>query len=198
MAYSNFTFAKLKRLYDIDQIEQKLFENIDIQEIEPSATLISLLEETKGTPLMTEKAKSENIIAPIMRELKRLNPNITVFSGYTFNIENEAELTGAPDFMISAKARIVEPQSPIFCMVESKNKTPDEGYAQCAAEMYAAYLFNNQMNEPHEVIYGAVTNAFDWVFMKFENKTIYIDLERYFINQLPKILGIMNFIIKKY
>ena len=197
MAYNTFTFAKLKRFYNIDQIEEYLFVNTDIPTLEPSTDLQKDLEEGRVMPLMTEKAKSENIIAPIMRELKRQNPNITIFSGYTFNIEGEAELVGKPDFMISAKPRIVEPQSPIFCMVESKNKTPDEGYAQCAAEMYAAYLFNQQMKEERKVIYGAVTNAFEWVFMKFENNTVSIDLERYFINELPQLLGILKYIIQK-
>ena len=97
--------------------------------------------------------------------------------------------------MISAKPNIVEPQCPIFCMVESKNKAPDEGFAQCAAEMYAARLFNQQMGDPYETIYGAVTNAFDWVFLKLEGNTVYVDIDRYYLNQLPKLLGILQYII---
>jgi hypothetical protein len=128
------------------------------------------IEEAENMPLMSEKAKSEAVMFPILKELKRNNPNITIYSGYTFNIDIANELNGAPDFMISAKPKIVELQSPIFCMVESKNRTPDEGYAQCAAEMYAARLFNQQNNEPYETIYGAVTNAYEWVFLKLEDK----------------------------
>jgi hypothetical protein len=81
-------------------------------------------------------------------------------------------------------------------MIESKNKAPDEGYAQCAAEMYAAKCFNEQMNEPSEIIYGAVTNAFDWVFLKLENNTIYVDTQRHYLNELPKLLGIFQHIIE--
>ena len=64
--------------------------------------------------------------------------------------------------------------------------------------MYAARVFNKKMNEPYETIYGAVTNAFDWVFMKLEGDTVYIDLNRYYLNELPKILGIMQYIVGKY
>jgi hypothetical protein len=64
--------------------------------------------------------------------------------------------------------------------------------------MYAARLFNQENNEPYETIYGAVTNAYDWVFMKLEGNTIYIDNERYFINELPKLLGILQFIVNQY
>jgi hypothetical protein len=45
--------------------------------------------------------------------------------------------------------------------METQNKTVEEGYAQCAAEMYAANVFNEQMDEPQKTIYGAVTNGYD-------------------------------------
>lgn len=107
-------------------------------------------------------------------------------------------MQGNPDFLISAKEGIAELRSPIFCLFESKNKAPEEGFAQCAAEMYAARLFNQENNEPYEIIYGAVTNAYDWVFLKLEQDMIYIDKERYFLNELPKLLGILQFIIDEY
>lgn len=145
-------------------------------------------------PLMSEKAKSEAIIFPIIKEIKRRNPNISIYSGYTFNIDIANELSGAPDFIISAKPKVIELQSPIFCLVESKNKTPDEGFAQCAAEMYAARLFNQQNKEPYKIIFGAVTNAYEWVFLKLEGNTIFIDKKRHFINELPFLLGVLQYI----
>jgi len=82
--------------------------------------------------------------------------------------------------------------------MESKNKTPDEGYAQCAAEMYTARLFNQQTNEPYETIYGAVTNGFEWVFLKLDGNTIHIDKDRHFLNELSPLLGILEFIVQQY
>ncbi len=198
MAYSDFTFAKLKKDYGILQTDVFLFEAVPIVPMPPSIRLVDDIQEAKSMPLLTEKAKSEYIIAPIARELKRNNPHITIFSGYSLNIEGDKTLNGIPDFMISAKKNIVELQRPIFCLFESKNKDPDEGFAQCAAEMYAARIFNQQAGEPCETIYGAVTNAYDWVFMKLDGDTVFIDKERYFLNDLPKILGIFQFIIDQY
>ncbi|MGB0932087.1 MAG: hypothetical protein ACPGVB_14990 [Chitinophagales bacterium] len=199
MSYSKFTFSRLKEKYKINQQEIRLFKGIEIIPVVPSERLQQDLQEAEEAPLLSEKAKSESIIAPIMRELKRNNyKNITIFSGYTFNIPGENELSGAPDFLISAKARIVEPQSPIFCLLESKNRSAEEGYAQCASEMYAARLFNKKANEPYETIYGAVTNAFEWIFMKLEGDTIYIDFKRYYLVELPKILGILQYIVNQY
>ena len=195
MAYSDFTFTKLSTQFNLKQKSVSLFSNIAIKSIKPTAHLLQDLKEAKETPVATEKAKSESIISPIIKEIKRRNKHISIFSGYTFNVDVSNDLTGAPDFMISLKPMIVEPERPIFCLVESKNKTPEDGYAQCAAEMYAARLFNKQTGEPNHIIYGAVTNAFDWVFMKLEGDIIYIDLDRYYLNQLPRILGIFQFIV---
>jgi hypothetical protein len=196
MAYSDFTFAKLKKRFKITQESVYLFEGISIAPLVPSAKLLDDLKEAEQMPMLTEKAKSEYLIAPFVKDLKRRHPNLSIFSGYTLNIDVENELNGAPDFIISKRPRIVEIEAPIFCIMETKNKTVEEGYAQCAAEMYAAYLFNEQMNEPLVTIYGAVTNGFDWVFLKYENLTIQIDMNRYYLGNLPQLLGVMDYIIE--
>jgi hypothetical protein len=197
MAYSDFTFTKLETKFGIEQESIHLFKNIAIVSQKPSKRLLDDIKDGREMPIYSEKAKSEALIFPIIREIKRRNPQISIFSGYTFNVDVANDLSGAPDFLISAKPKIVEPQRPIFCLLESKNKTPEEGFAQCAAEMYAARCFNQQTGEQLDVIYGAVTNAFDWVFLKLENNTIYIDLDRYFLNELPKLLGIFQYIVAK-
>lgn len=141
MAYSDFTFAKLKKNYGLEQKDVYLFNQINIVLSEPSSRLQEDLLEAKESPLMTEKAKSEAIIYPIIKEIKRKNPQISIFSGYALNIESDKELNGNPDFMISAKPHKASPEAPLFCMVEAKNGIIEEGYGQCAAEMYAARIF---------------------------------------------------------
>lgn len=193
MVYSDITFSQLYEKFGIEQLSAEVFDSKSIKSIAPSARLRQDIKDGQSMPLYSEKAKSEALIYPIIREIKNRNPQISVFSGYTFNVNGI--LAGAPDFMIAAKPNLIEPQRPIFCMIESKNKAPDEGYAQCAAEMYAAKCFNEQMKEPSDVIYGAVTNAFEWVFLKLENNTIYVDSQRHYLNELPKLLGIFQHII---
>lgn len=196
MAYSEYTFVRLKEEYGIAQLSTKLFQENQIQEKMPSKRLEDDINDAKLMPLYSEKAKSEAIIYPIIRELKKNNAHISIFSGYTFNVNSG--LTGAPDFLISSKPNLVEPQNPIFCLVESKNKSPEEGFAQCAAEMYAAHLFNQRMKEEEKPIFGAVTNGFDWVFLKYESNTILVDIDRYYLIQLPMLLGILEYIIDQY
>ena len=194
MDYSEYTFTRLKEEYDIVQQSTRIFQTIPIVSKTPSARLQEDLTDAQTMPLYSEKAKSEAIIYPIIRELKKNNPQISVFSGYTFSINTQ--LTGAPDFLISAKPNLVEPQCPIFCLVESKNKSPEEGFAQCAAEMYAAQIFNKRMKEPDRTIFGTVTNGFDWIFLKLEENVVIVDIDRYYLNELPKLLGIFQYVIE--
>ena len=193
--YSSFTFPELKKRFGLVQENNDLFAGQTIPPAEATQMLLNELAEGRQMPIYSEKAKSEFLIGPIVKEMKRRNPHLSIFSGYTFNVDRKNKLTGAPDFLISNKPDKIDIEGPVFCIMESKNKTPDEGYAQCAAEMYAAKIFNKQAGESQEIIYGAVTNAFEWVFMKLENNTIYIDRERYFIVELPRLLGTLQHVI---
>lgn len=193
--YSSFTFPELKRRFGLNHLNTHLFEGQTIAPTEATQMLLNELAEGRQMPIYSEKAKSEFLIGPIVKEMKRRNPHLSIFSGYSFNVDKKNKLTGPPDFLISNKPGKIDIEAPVFCIMESKNKTPDEGYAQCAAEMYAARLFNQQANEEQNVIYGAVTNAFEWIFMKLEDNTISIDNERYFINELPRLLGVLQHII---
>jgi hypothetical protein len=197
MAYSDFTFSKLKQRFSLEQESVYLFQDIDIMPYVASQRLLDDIKDAEQMPMLTEKAKSEYLIAPIIKELKRTNTGLSFFSGYTFNVDAATELVGAPDYLISKKPRIVEIESPVFCIMETKNKTVEEGYAQCAAEMYAARLFNIQANEEQHIIYGAVTNAFDWVFLKLEGNKVYIDMHRYYLGNLEQLLGILQYIVKQ-
>jgi hypothetical protein len=141
-----------------------------------SPKILDDLQEASQESLMTEKAKSEFIVVPILRELRRQNHNkFKIFSGYEFNVDSKQKLTGYCDFMLSANIYKAEVTAPIFCLVEAKNAEIDKGWAQCGAEMYAALLFNEQKGIPRKVIYGCVTNAFSWCFLKLEGKELSID-----------------------
>ena len=87
MAYNSVTFSKLKANYNIDPLNKDLFVNYSIENIDPSTLLIESLKYSERMPIDSEKAKSEVLIFPIIRELVRRNENISVFSGYTFNIK---------------------------------------------------------------------------------------------------------------
>jgi hypothetical protein len=177
MAYNKF--KKLEQLRKTFGIEDKIekWMPLDLQPVANiTQTLAEALEEASEESLTTEKAKSESIVVPILKELKRKNPkSFSYFSGFEFDVDKLQQLSGYCDFMLSASIKRAEITAPIFCIVEAKDGEIDKGYAQCGAEMYAAMLFNEREGKPRKVIYGCVTNAFSWCFLKLEEKMLYID-----------------------
>ena len=85
--------------------------------------------------------------------------------------------------------------APFCCLVEAKNRTLEEGFAQCAAEMYAAILFNESTPNATTFMYGGVTNGYEWNFLRLENHLLQIDIERLFLNEVENILGVFQIII---
>jgi hypothetical protein len=197
MAYSDFTFRQLLKKYGLHYKLQSLNLSSAANLIVPSEYLLKDLQEAKMMPIYSEKAKSELIITPVLKELRRhCDYDFTIFSGYGLDVGGE--LSGICDYIIAKIPNAIEVEAPIICMVESKNKSPEEGYAQCAAEMYAAKIFNEREGKTMPYIYGCVTNAFDWIFMRLEDDTFYIDQERYNLEDTSKLLGVMYYIVKQF
>jgi hypothetical protein len=176
MSYSKFKkLEQLRNDFSLNDLQTKWLPT-NMPPFEASTSFLDLLQDVGQEALGTEKAKSEYIITPILRELRRKNPtSFKSFSGYEFNVDSDKDLNGYCDFILSLEAQKLEISAPIFCIVEAKDEKIEKGYAQCGAEMYAAQLFNERKGQPKKVIYGCVTNAFSWCFMKLENKNLYID-----------------------
>lgn len=200
-SYSSFTPDDIAELGVKMQIGEVVR---DAAAVLPSSLLQQILALNQGLPLSTEKAKSEFIVAPILNEIRqRNNEKTTFFSGYNFNVDAKRGLKGRCDFIFSLHARTVSIQAPLFCVIEAKNDTPDDenNFAQCLAEMYAARLFNEKRkNEGVKIIYGAVTNGYEWIFLKLENDIAYIDSNtpRFSISELPQLLGVLQYIIDAF
>jgi hypothetical protein len=89
----------------------------------------------------------------------------------------------------SEKARSEMIIAPI--LIEVKKEDLLAGIGQCIAEMYAAQLFNQQYNQNISQIMGAVTSGTNWRFMALKENLVEIDLTEYYLDSLPKILGIL-------
>lgn len=193
MAYSDFTLEKLKRVCSVSYKRVEFFQK-PFRTIEPTSQLVEILSDNTDLPLLTEKAKSEFLISPILHELyKSNNKQFTIFSGFSFDV-NES-LFGYCDYLLGREPFGLTVEAPIFCVVEAKNRGIEEGLGQCGAEMYGAWLFNQQAGNPINVIYGSVTNGFDWVFLRYQGEVLEIDLTRFTLNDLPELLGALQTVI---
>jgi hypothetical protein len=82
--------------------------------------------------------------------------------------------------------------APIITLVEAKKEDLNGGLGQCIAEMIAAQYFNRQEENEIKEIYGVVTSGTIWKFMKLIDHDVWIDLTEYYLDNLPKILGILS------
>lgn len=176
MVYANFKkLEQLRKAFGIEEVRENWLPPT-LAPFHVIKLLLATLQSAEGEPLQSEKAKSEYIIAPILQELRRNNPNkFSTFSGYELSVDKALGLTGFCDFILSAVPRKAAITAPIFCLVEAKRDDIEQGWAQCGAEMYAAKRYNEQEGNNRPIIYGCVTNAFLWCFLKLENNILYID-----------------------
>ena len=194
MPYDNFSLSRVKREFNLKTVENKRFFP-EIDPIEPSFYLKEALNE--GLPLAiatgSEKARSELIISPILVEVRK----ISFFSGEDFTVAPELDLTGVCDFLISRSSEQVFIEAPAVVIIEAKKGDLKPGLGQCAAEMVAAQIFNQQNNIPIRTIYGSVTSGTAWRFLKLEGNILNIDLQDYPVPPVEMILGMLVWMIRE-
>ena len=171
MSYSDFSLSSVKKAFQLNLIEKAdLF--ADCAELQPSLLLRETLKENLSLALAsnTEKSRSEMLIAPILIDLRRQYSNhIGIFSGINFTVDPVQGLNGNCDFLISYSDDLLLITAPIITLVEAKKEDLNGGLGQCIAEMIAAQYFN----------------------LKLSDRNVWIDLTEYYLDNLPKILGVL-------
>jgi len=199
MGYSDFTLEQVLENFSLSLVEQDLFPiSIDVH---PSPWLRETLAKGRKFALTasSEKAKSEFIIAPILLEVEGNYPEqIGIYSGKNLDVERLQGLAGECDFIIGKGGITAIISTPIIAIVEAKRDNLENGLGQCAAQMYAAILYNQKHGENMAKVYGCVTTGNLWQFMKLENNLISIDRNIIYLNELDQILSCFSDIIKGF
>jgi hypothetical protein len=79
MAYRDLKMKDLKAKFGITEIGTKLFNVDKIKPIEPSSSLLNKLADAQYITLSTEKAVSEQLVAPVLVEIAKLNDFLQFF-----------------------------------------------------------------------------------------------------------------------
>ena len=198
MAYNKFTLRKVVEDFSLQIIERGTFIP-ELEDVAPSALLTETLAD--GVPWATavgsEKARSEAIITPILLEIRRrLDRQVSVFSGEDFTVDVEAELSGRCDFLVSKSAEQLFIKAPAVIIIEAKKEDTKQGLGQCIAEMVAAQRFNAAAQEDIPVIYGCVTSGTAWRFLQLEGTVVTIDLIDYSVSPIDRVLSIFLWMLR--
>lgn len=194
-SYVKFTLRDLKQL-GVQVKVKRLF--YPVPPVAPSPALLEWLSDLPDLRLGSEKAKSEDIIAPIVRDFFRRNKTRFVyFSGYTFDVDPDRGLTGRCDYLFTKDTSAAQPEAPVFLLVEAKNENLDSGIPQCIAEMYAAQIANQQAGHAQQRIFGAVTFGHLWRFLELEGSIAWQDADTYSLDKLPDLLGVLQTVVNR-
>lgn len=190
ISYSAFSLDLVRRRFALEIVLQKFFaENAPIR---PTELLRASLGRAAAVALISEKARSEFIVAPILLELKELLHNtISIYSGVRLDVAPQEGLQGVCDFIVSKTPPLPTLQVPLIMMVEAKKNDIEEGLGQCAAEMVAAQRFNRQEDPQSSTVYGCVTTGELWQFLKLSDRILQIDPEKIYIEHVDRILGML-------
>lgn len=197
MSYTDFDIPRVERELGLRVKNQQL--SWQVEYIEPSAWLSETLERGLANALVSEKARSEFLVAPLLLAVKEINENrIQVFSGQTLNVDANIGLTGECDFILSKTEPTPILREPIMAVVEAKKNDIELGLGQCIAQMAAAKIFNLRRGNDFKEIFGCVTTGETWQFLKLEESIAVVDLNRFFISEAGKILGVFKSITNFY
>lgn len=190
MSYSDFTIEEVRRKFHLTFRDQPLFPEIGT--VAPFDWLAHILKEGKDLAVLSEKARSEFIVAPVLMACRELlQEKIHVFSGVTLNAAPEQGLTGACDFILARTASTFAVQGPLMVILEAKKNDIEEGLGQCAAQLLGARIYNEKDGTPIPVIYGCVTTGESWQFLKLEGNEMILHPSRLRIEEADRILWLL-------
>lgn len=197
MAYSDFTLEKAAAVLEITTQEADLFPQL-VPLLIP-AWLDETLKKRTQLFLISEKARSEFIIAPILLACRDISQDrLAIFSGQRLDVDPSQGLIGECDFILALAPPLPPLRSPIITIVEAKKNDVEAGLGQCIAQMVAADLFNRSSNQVEKPVYGCVTTGEVWQFIKLSQKIAFLDQQRYYLDNVGAILAIVQTIVQQF
>lgn len=140
--------------------------------------------------LLSEKARSEFIVVPILLACQEMSPlAITIYSGQRLDVDPARGLIGECDFILSDSPPLPGLQSPLMMIVEAKKHDVEGGVWQCIAQMVGARIFNERSGRATDEVFGCVTNGEVWQFLRLVGPLAQIDRRRYYIDNVGGILA---------
>lgn len=194
MAYSDFTLDRLTTSFGVDFQGAKLFAQSAL--VEPTAWLTETIGVATEIGYGSEKSRSERLVSPVLLELaRRNNYQFAIISGGNLDVDPALGLNGECDFVFTLTHLQDFIKAPVFCIAEAKKQDTDQGIIQCAAQLIGAARLNEREKKRIPTLYGCSTTGVEWRFLRFENQVFTLDEARYLINDLPRLLGVLQAII---
>ena len=187
MTYTDFTLESVLATFGLTSGVAPLFPGRAA--VEPPGWLTTVLGKLGPHSRRNEKARSEFIVAPLLAAARDVaGGRVAIFSGQRLDVDAGAGLTGECDFVLSATESYVL-QAPLLTVVEAKRGDIELGFGQVAAQTLALARFNEKAGHPVPAVYGCITNADTWQFLRLTGKEVVFDEELLPLTQPGRILA---------
>jgi hypothetical protein len=140
--------------------------------------------------LVSEKARSEFIVAPILLAVRELSgERVAILSGQRLDVDPGRRLVGECDFLLALSDPVPRLRAPVLTVVEAKKNDIEAGLGQCVAQMVAAQVYNERSGQALPAVYGCVTTGEDWQFLRLAGPVATIGQGRLYIDNVGGILA---------
>jgi hypothetical protein len=188
MAYNEFTLERAETKLGLVAKPGTLFPGL--KPLAVPQWLTDMLGRGMQLAMLTEKARSEFIVAPILLAVREISDNrISILSGERLDVDPSRGLVGECDFILALSDPIPFLRAPIATIVEAKKQDIEAGLGQCVAQMFAAQLFNERSARVYPAIYGCVTSGETWQFLRLAGTDLTYDQPRIYIDKVGEILA---------
>jgi hypothetical protein len=195
MTYSDFTLTDVAKTFAVQVQPVDLFPALAPQPIAP--WLRDSLERGRQLALLSEKARSEFIVAPILLAVRELSHNaVAIYSGQRLDVQPEKGLAGECDFILAATPPLPMLRAPILTIVEAKKNDIEGALGQCAAQMIGVRQFNQKEGHGPGAVFGCVTTGEAWQFLRLADAVLGIDRGRLYIDNVGAILAALLAILE--
>ena len=99
--------------------------------------------------LVSEKARSEFLVAPVLLACRELVPgDLAIYSGQRLDVDQARGLVGECDYILSLTTPVPRLRAPLLLVLEAKRGDIELGLGQCVAQLAGARLFNDRAGSP--------------------------------------------------
>ena len=140
--------------------------------------------------LVSEKARSEFIVAPILLAVREASGEaVAILSGQRLDVDPDRRLVGECDFLLARSDPVPRLRAPLMTVALAKRNDIDGGLGQCVAQMVAAQLYNDRAGQPTAAVYGCVTTGEDWQFLRLADAVVTLHRPRLYIADVGAVLA---------
>ncbi len=194
MPYTDFSLETISTALGVSVETAEIFPPLSPSSVPP--WLRERLDRGLRQVLLTEKARSEFIVVPVLLACQDLSREpISIYSGQRLDVDPARGLIGECDFILAATDPVPALRAPLMIIVEAKKNDVESGVWQCIAQMVGARVFNERSGRAPSPVHGCVTNGEAWQFLRLVDQLAEIDVRRYYIDNVAGILAVFRWIV---